>query len=288
MKANCTIRSRYHANLIRYIYLCLRGFFFWGGRNPEWCQIVFEAYCSSLSLSLSPCQNCSANWKYFISSRHTNIIDSRQDLWELKGNSSCRWLEADFFLWKEEMSVGSSITHKAVYIKDIENSGEQKELCPRCLPLPLLWCDLSSTTDAVKNLGQIKSFIAWASYGVEDRTWGLSDCIYPLPRNPRLLISYCADHLCLLCIPQAVKASGAGHWDFVPAWFELESNFDRSLKSSLPCLSCKVHWRVCMCCVWLGDISLWFIALLLLMGCVCFHTNWFIWTQWFVLQKLFA
>lgn len=28
MKANCTIRRRYPANLIRYIYLCLRGFFF--------------------------------------------------------------------------------------------------------------------------------------------------------------------------------------------------------------------------------------------------------------------
>lgn len=27
MKANCTIRRRYPANLIRYIYLCLRGFF---------------------------------------------------------------------------------------------------------------------------------------------------------------------------------------------------------------------------------------------------------------------
>lgn len=28
MKANCTIRKKYSANLIRYIYLCLRGFFF--------------------------------------------------------------------------------------------------------------------------------------------------------------------------------------------------------------------------------------------------------------------
>lgn len=176
-------------NLISYIYLCLRGFFF-SGRNPDWCQISFEACCSSLSHPLSPCQNCSANWKYFISSRHTSIIEGKQHLWELKGNSSCRWLEADFFFPVEgKMSVECSIADRAIYIKSIENSGEQKELWPRCLPLP------------VKNLGQIESFIAWACFGAEDRTWGLGDCIYPLPRNPLLLASHSADHLCLSALP---------------------------------------------------------------------------------------
>lgn len=70
------------ANL-RYIYLCLKRIFCWGERNPEQCQILLEVYCSSLSLPLSPCRNCSGNWKYFMRLRHTNVIEGRQHLTEL-------------------------------------------------------------------------------------------------------------------------------------------------------------------------------------------------------------
>lgn len=61
MKANCTIRSRYHANLIRYIYLCLRGFFFlrwkksWMVPNCIW-SILFFIVPFSLPMSKLFCK----------------------------------------------------------------------------------------------------------------------------------------------------------------------------------------------------------------------------------------
>lgn len=49
---------------------------------------------------------------------------------------------------------------------------------------------LAATPDATKMFGEIKGFVAWVYLGMEERTSGQSDCIYPFPSSPLLLASH--------------------------------------------------------------------------------------------------